>query len=118
MSILSLQVDDTGDMVLSDCSNIGFVSGEDACKQDILQAMRMVKGENPFNTDEGVDYFNLVFTPVPDYDQFRDQLVTQIMSVPDTLDVITLNINKSDSTVTIAAEVSTVYGSIIINESV
>lgn len=118
MAILSFKADDNGDLSLHNGANLAMVSGKEAVAQDVGQATKKLLGENPFNTSEGVDYFGTVFSPNPDYDQFRFQLVQAAMSVPDVVEVYSLEITKTGDQLYYKMEVNSKYGQITVSNSI
>lgn len=118
MSIATLAVNELGDLYLADGSNLLLLEGEAAVAQDVGQATKMIKGENPFDTAQGVDYFNTAFSPVPNYDQFRFQLSAAALSVPDTIEVTSLEITREGENLNYDMEVSTIYGPVISSQRI
>lgn len=135
MAILTIAADINNDLYLPDGHNLRLDQGEAAVQQGLEQATKMVKGENPFNSDEGVDYFGHIFCPNPNYDMFRFDLTQAALSVPDVVSVqdITMTRTKSDLQVdeelrgvsssksdvlSYTMTVATVYGKATIEESV
>lgn len=118
MAISTFAVNEFGDLYLADGSNLQLIQGEDAVSQDVGQATKMVKGEDPFDTTKGVDYFNTAFSPTPDYDQFRYQLTRAALSVPDTIEVTSLEITRDGDNLNYLMEVSTIYGPVIASQQV
>lgn len=118
MTISTLAINEWGDLYLADGSNLVLLSGDVACAQDVGQATKMVRGENPFSTNDGVDYFGVVFSPTPDYDQFRYQITRAALTVPDTIDVSSLDISISGGQLDYVMDVTTIYGSARTEQSI
>lgn len=118
MAITTMAVNDVGDLYLVDGSNFGFLSGVAAIIQDIGQATKKVRGENQFNVAEGIDYFGVVFSPTPDYDSFRAQLIEAALSVPDTVDVTSVVMERDGDNLNYEMTVTTIYGSAEVNGAI
>jgi hypothetical protein len=122
MATMTLACNAQNDLYLVDGRNLGFLTGEDACAQNLQQKCQMVLGENQYNTADGVDYFGLVFTPQPDYDLARDSLESNILECPDTLSIPSLTISTeyvtnpnsglTEAQFAYQAQVSTIYGTV------
>jgi hypothetical protein len=113
MATTTLQENEVGDLFLVDGRNLGILSGAAACAQNIRDATQMRLGENQYNINEGVDYFGTVFTPQPDYTDFRDSLSQAILSCPDVLSIESLEVGPAASDPSILlflAQVMTTYG--------
>ena len=118
MSLATFQVDENGDLFLVDGANLGLVYDVDAVTQDIGQATKMLLGENPYDTSQGVDYFGTVFSPQPDYDAFRVQLAREALTIPDTTGVMGVELTKDGNELTYVMEVATVYGTVTVANSI
>lgn len=110
MAIKTLQTNEFGDLYVVDGSSLGLLDGKDAAVQDVGSATKKILGENPFNSLEGVDYFGTVFSPSPDYDQFRLQLTEAALTVPDVTEVTSIEITKEGDQVNYVMQINTVYG--------
>lgn len=110
MATKTLQCNENNDLYLVDGRNLSFVTGADACAQNMTQKMLMRLGENQYNTEDGVDYFGAIFTPTPDYDAARLSLITNLLEVPDVLSVNSLDITIDGDQFDYTADVQTVYG--------
>ena len=54
----TFKLDNKNNIVVN--SNIVLLEGNDALLQDINTKLRLIKGEYPFNINDGIDYFNLI----------------------------------------------------------
>lgn len=135
MAIVTIAADLNNDLYLPDGHNLELISGENAVVQGLEQATKMVRGENPFNADEGVGYFDYIFCPVPNYDMFRFDLTQAALSVPDVVSVQDITMTRVPSTIqadqnltgvssskndalSYALTVSTIYGKTTIEETI
>lgn len=118
MAISTLAINANNDLYLVDGSNFGVLTGIDAVVQDVGQATRKVRGENQFNINEGVDYFGAVFSPVPDYDAFRAQLIDAALSVPDTIDVVSVTMARAGDAINYQMEITTIYGTTTVSGAI
>lgn len=118
MSLTTFKVDENGDLFLVDGANLGLIFDEEAVAQDVGQATKMLLGENPYDTTQGVDYFGTVFSPQPDYDAFRVQLAREALTIPDTTGVLGVELSKEGNNLIFKMEVATVYGIVTAENSI
>ena len=57
ISMQTLRLDDGNNLVIAD-KGLVVIDGADACAQDTKTRIGLVRGENPYDTTEGVDYYN------------------------------------------------------------
>lgn len=112
MSIKTIKTNQNNDMILVDGKNIGFITGEEALAQSTREYGLMRKGENIFNTEEGVDYMGTVFTSPKDLDGARASLAKALVKHPDTLGIESLVLTESNNEVFWVARLNTIYGSV------
>ena len=106
----TLQVNGSNDLFLQNGRSIGVLNDADACAQDINLACLMRLKENPHSQTEGVDYFGSIFAQQEDYGAARRSIVTQILSVPDTISIDTLDITIDGDVFNFEAKVVTTFG--------
>lgn len=112
MAISTIKTDKNNDMILADGKNIVFISGQEALQQSTREYGLMRKGENIFNTDEGVDYFGTFFASPKDLDGARASLAQVLVKHPDVLGIESLVLTESNNEVFWAARLNTIYGSV------
>lgn len=127
MATTTLACNENNDLYLVDGQNLGFLTGQDACAQNLKQKTLMVLGENQYNTSDGVDYFGTVFTPQADYDLARESLENNILECPDvtgissltitTTTVLNPNSGLNEEAFNFEADVSTVYDTVTISNT-
>ena len=110
MATSTLQCNANNDLYLVDGRNLGLLTGVKAVAQDVRLATLMRSGENQFNIDEGVKYFETIFTPQKDYDAARQSIIDNIEASPDVLSVDQLNITIQGDEFDFEAQVNTAYG--------
>lgn len=110
MSISTIGVDEFRDIALGEDGNVKLLRGDEAVLQDVSQAMRKVRGENPFNTSEGVDYFGVAFTSNPDYDQLRSQLIDAAQNSAGVASVVELQLSRSGDNIDFTAKIKSKSG--------
>lgn len=135
MAISTIATDLNNDLYLPDGHNLRMDEGEAAVASGLEHATKMVRGENPFDSNEGVGYFDYVFAPRPNYDMLRYDLTQAALSVPDVVSVQDITITRAASTLkseeglrgissshndvlTYTITVATIYGRSTIEETI
>lgn len=127
MATQTLACNANNDLYLVDGRNLQFLTGQDACAQNLKQKTLMVLGEDQYNTNDGVDYFGTVFTPQPDYDRARESLENNLLECPDVTGIQSLTISTdtvvnpnsglNESAFTYEADVTTIYDTITVSNT-
>lgn len=127
MATMTLACNENNDLYLVDGRNLGFLTGQPACAQNLKQKTLMVLGENQYNTNDGVDYFGTVFTPQADYDLARQSLENNILECPDVTGIASLTITPTtvvnpnsglnEEAFSFEADVTTVYDNVTVSNT-
>lgn len=127
MATTTLACNANNDLYLVDGRNLGFLTGQAACAQNLQQKTQMVLGENQYNTADGVDYFGTVFTPQSDYDLARESLENNLLECPDVTGIAALTITPTtvvnpnsglnEEAFSFEADVTTVYDTITVSNT-
>jgi len=96
--IVDLALDDTTwDLYLED-RDLAFVSGIDAIKQNLKQRLQTFKGENEFDTQAGMPYFQDIFKKNPDPILIRSAFVNAIVGTPGVIELSDIEFDLDQST--------------------
>lgn len=117
MATLTIQADDLNDIAIEDGRNIVFISGSDACAQNLLEKSLMRLGENQYDTTDGVDYFGTIFTPTPNFDDARQSIIKNLLECPDVISIASLTITIEYDVFIYVAQINTIYGPLKIENS-
>jgi len=110
----TLSVNASNDIYLTPQGNIAIAYDLTAVLQNCEQAVKTLLGEMVLNTDQGVPYFQNVFTGTPNLQQFTAALRVAILSVPNVLEVVTLTAEFSSDILSYAATIRTSFGTGVI----
>lgn len=107
------------DIYLNDDGNISLSYDLNAVLQECSQVARVLLGEMVFNTDQGIPFFQTVFSGVPNIPQYTNALRQAFLKVDGVIDVISIiasqgGSNPSDQ-LTYTAIIRTIYGTGTIN---
>ncbi len=117
MATLTIQADENNDIAFEDGRNIAFISGSDACAQNLLEKSLMRLGENAYDTTDGVDYFGTIFAPQPNFDDARQSISKNLLECPDVISIRSLTISIEGDVFTYVAMITTIYGPVNIENS-
>lgn len=105
----TLQLDEHNNLVLEDGSLI-VIDGINACAQDTKTRVGLCLGENPYNTEEGIDYFNEVLGKTGGIDGVREMIRRRIKDNGEIVQINRLSTSSADNVLNITAEISSIYG--------
>lgn len=107
----TLQLDGKNNLVL-DRGLLKIIDGIDACAQDTKTRVGLVRGENPYDTTEGADYFNIMLAKMGGVEYIREEIRKRIQANEEVLGIKTLSIETDSNarTMTVTADVATIYG--------
>lgn len=106
----TLAVDSNNDLYLGIDGNIVIVRNLEAVLQACEHAAKTVLGELVLATNQGVPYFQNVWSGIPNYQQFDAALRSAILDVADVLEVVSLLIAPEGDIVKYNAVIRTIYG--------
>lgn len=114
----SLAVDSNNDLYLDNNGNIAIVTGLTAVMQSCQQAAQTLLGEMVLQTNQGIPYFQVVFTGVPNVAQFEAALRTAFLAVPGVTQVASIDIIQTGdpdsaepfNALSYTATIDTIYG--------
>lgn len=105
----TLQMDDNNNLIVKN-DNLHTVTGIVACAQDTRTRVGIVRGENPYNTSQGIAYFDEILGKLGGLDYLETVITDRIMDNPEISAVTNLDITSNDGTTTVTADVETIYG--------
>lgn len=112
MAIKTIKTNANNDLFLADGKNFVFIDKEPALSQSTRQYGLMRKGENIFNVDEGVEYFETMFSSPRDLDGARASLAKVLTKHPDVLSIESLVLTESGNELFWTARLNTIYGTV------
>lgn len=102
-------LDKNNNLVVS--GNILLANGNQAILQDVNTKLRLIKGEYPFNIEEGLNYFNLIQSN--NRDNIKNTIVNTIQNDSRISQTIVENIIIKDNTLKLDIRIITSDGSIL-----
>lgn len=98
------------DLTIGDDGNLVIVTDLNAVLADAARAARTLLGEMVLAIDEGIPYFEVVWNGSPNLNQYQASLRDRILNVPGVLEVVSLSLGQSASTLDYEAVIRTIYG--------
>lgn len=105
----TLEMDQNNNLVTIE-NSLHTVSGIVACTQDIRTRVGIVQGENPYDTSQGIPYFDDVLGKLGGMEYIRIAITDRIKDSDEVNGVSNLEITSNDGTTTVTADVETIYG--------
>ena len=90
--------------------SLTVIDGISACAQDVKTRVGLCLGENPYDTEEGIDYFNEVLGKTGGIDGVREMIRRRIKDNEEIVQINRLSTSSADNVLNITAEISSIYG--------
>lgn len=90
--------------------NLSVISGQHALAQDVKTRTGLYKGENRFDTSEGIDYDNEMLGVFGGEEYYRQTLRNRILGNPEVENVTNVKLARSGTELTLTADVQSIYG--------
>jgi hypothetical protein len=107
--------DSTNDLYIGETDTLVLVEGVEAVKFAAEQAVRTLLGEMVLAADQGLPYFEALWTGTPNLQRFEAALRQTILAVADVRSILTLDITIAGQNVRYVAEILTSYGPVALN---
>lgn len=92
-------------------SNFETLSGSSALIQDIKTLLLMFKSENPFNTSEGIDYYNLMQRG--DLSEIKRVIIERIKSDSRVKTIQNVTISNNKGNLDLSLQILTSWGELV-----
>lgn len=105
----TLQMDSNNNLVVQN-HNLRTTHGIIACAQDTRTRVGIVQGENPYNTEQGIAYFDDVLGKLGGTEYVKLAISERILDNPEINAVTNIEITSKGDITTVTADVETIYG--------
>ncbi len=105
----TLQIDNNNNLVLTHGA-LRVVSGIDAASQDTKTRVGICRGENPYDTTQGADYFNELLGKMGGMDYIREVVRMRILDNDEITGINSLEFTPNGDTAVVTANITTIYG--------
>lgn len=110
----TLNTDKNGNLVISQ-ARITTVTGIQALAQIIKNRLGLIKGENPYNLLQGIDYDNEFLGKFGGENYYKDAIRARILE--DRTDIESINdvaLTKDGQTVNLTVDIQSTYGRVVL----
>jgi hypothetical protein len=103
-------VDENGDISVGPDGNFTILEGIEAVQNVCLDAVRTQLGEMVLAVDQGIPYFDAVWSGVPNIPQFEAALRKAVLAVDGVVRIISLNVIIQNDVLSYSMSILTSYG--------
>ena len=109
----TLKLDDDNNLVIAD-KGLVVIDGVDACAQDTKTRIGLVRGENPYDTTEGADYYNELLGKMGGTAYIREEISKRILANEEIVGIKRMTIEEDQRTqkTTLTVNIATIYGDV------
>ena len=113
--MLTIATDENNDIYLDEFGNIATVTGIEAVAQVCRNTILTTLGELIFNVNEGIPYFETVFSDPPNIELFQHAVVEALQTVEGVNSVKSFEYSTNGDVLTYTALIQTIYGDLTLN---
>lgn len=92
--------------------NLSVIDGQIALAQDVKTRTGLYRGENRFDTSEGIDYDNEMLGVFGGEEYYKQTLRNRILGNPEVLNVTNVKLARTGVELTLTADVQSIYGNV------
>lgn len=97
-TLVDLALDETTWDLYLENRDLAFVTGIDAIKQNLKQRLQVFLGENKFDINSGMPYFQNILRKNPDPIKIRAAFVNTILNTPGILEITNIDFDLDSQT--------------------
>lgn len=105
----TLQLDDNNNLVIKN-GKLSVIEGIEACAQNTKTRIGICRGENPYNTAEGADFFNELLGKMGGRDYVREVIRKRILANSEIVQINSMDISLAKDELIVTSEISSIYG--------
>lgn len=89
-----------------------MIDGIDACAQDTKTRIGLVRGENPYDTEDGTDFYSEILPKLGGIEYIREEIRRRILNNQEILGIrkLTTEHDREARILNVVAEIATIYG--------
>lgn len=111
----TISINQNNDIFLDETGNLAMSKNLDAMGNIFLNKSQTNKGELPYNTEKGIDFFNTVFSSPCYPDLFQNELLSELEDTEATQEVLNYTENTEDNIYSYSVDILTDYGQVTLN---
>ena len=108
----TIELNENHNMIIDNLGNIATINNVEALAQDLSTSLLMNQGENPFDTNEGINYDDNILGKMGGIDYLKDQFLNRINENEEVVNVANIEIRNVDKTLQVQTDINTIYGAI------
>lgn len=112
---LTLAVDANNDLFLTPAGLLATANAAEAVAQVSAQAARTLLGEMVLAVNEGLPFFDTIWTGAPDVVRFEAALRRRLLAVPGVTGIVSLSSTLLGDRYTYLATLRSIYGPVTLN---
>lgn len=113
--MITLEADESNDLVRVPGGNVSFIRGIDATGQTAVQFAKTLMAEMIYNYDEGVPFFDVVFGANLQIFQFEAAMRERILQAPNVIAIREFETTQDGDVLRYTATIETIDGLTAIN---
>jgi hypothetical protein len=111
----TIGIDKNNDIFLDETGNLAIKKDLSAMGDIFVNKSQTNRGELPYNTEKGIDFFNTVFSSPVYPDLFQNQLLTELEDTEETQRVDNFDGRIEDGVFVYSVDIQTSYGKVSLN---
>jgi hypothetical protein len=109
----TLKLDNNNNLVITDSKDLKIIDEIEAFSQNIRTHLGLIKGENIFNIDEGIEYFDEILGKLGGVEYLKYLIRNRILEHPEVVEVENVEITKDNNdTAIIETSIISIYSKI------
>ena len=104
-----LMIDESNNLII-DKKNLSIVSGVNNCAQDVKTRIGICKGENIFNSDEGIAFDEDILGKMGGIEYIKDLIRNRILDSEEIETIQEFSLKHKNKQLEIETKISTIYG--------
>ena len=105
----TLELDESNNIIIKN-GNFKVLEGLPAIAQSIKNQISLIAKENPFNTKDGIDYFNQELGKMGGIEFLKSEIKAVILKNKDVLEVSNFNLSRDKTNLLISIDIKTKQG--------
>lgn len=105
----TLALDNNYNLILSN-NNLSIIENIEACAQDTRTRLGIIKGEDPLNTEIGIDYFNEALGSYGGESYLINLIKNRIKANEEIISIYKIEFNFDNNILKIISYINSIYG--------
>ena len=111
----TIPINQNNDIYLDASGNLAMAQDLEAMGNIFVNKSQTNKGELPYNTEKGIDFFNTIFSSPCYPDLYQNELLSTLEDTEDTQEVLNFNNEVQNNIYSYSVDIITDYGQVTLN---